>query len=309
MTVKRIFSVGLSTAWVMMAFAAVARGETLIEESFDYAPTSWVWEGDYEGPVTESGLDGGIGFVDGSQWGVCLQSGTTGNVSIIEGMTFNGLQTSGSALFTQNVSNSALISRAIDVAVAPGATVWTSYLWRHEDTSMGGLSCAYSQLTDSQFGTTNRRLRILPNQYMTSTTCSISDGSARYDLTIPELQDGDTYLLIAKNTNIGQAGTGNLWAMAASGYAICAADDVITEQELNDNCVGSTSGALASNTMTSGAFLQLANLWGAGAFDEFRMGTSLADVTPARPIPEPGTVMILFTGLVGLVCCIRFKKK
>lgn len=301
MYAKRVFSVCLTAALVMTTLATAAHGELLIGEGFDYGLTSWDWSGDYTAPVTSTGLNGGTGFAASSEWGIALQSGTTGTVSVVGGITFGTLETSGNALFTQNLSNSALASRAIGVTVPVGDTVWTSYLWSY--TSEGGSTAtSYSQLTDSQFGATNRRLRILPNQYGSSTTSSMSDGSATLDFTRPSLQSGDTYLMVGKNSNIGQSGSGTLWALSESGFALSAADGIVTEQELNDNSVGTVTGALSINTITSGAYLQLANVWGAGTFDEFRVGTTLADITPTSSIPEPGTIVILVTGLIGLVC-------
>lgn len=304
MNVKCAFSTCLSTVLAVAFLVTVAHGEFLIGDSFDYDLATWELVVGSNNHLTSTGLDGGTGFAAGSDWGLGLQSTTTGiegTVSIVEGLTFSGLATSGNALFTKNTDNSALASRPIGVTVDPGTTVWTSYLWSYTPTAMGNFSCAYSQVTDSQFGATNRRLRILPNQYNSGTKSSISDGSATLDLTKPVLQDGDTYFMIGQNTNIGQSGAGTLWAMNEDGFAVCAADGSVTEQELNDYCVDTVTGSLGSNTMTSGAFLQLAHVWGAGTFDELRIGTTLADVTPTTVVPEPTSVAILFTGLVGLL--------
>ena len=282
MCMKRVFSICLSTALVMVTLATVAHGAILIEEGFNYEQTSWDWDGDYVSPVTETGLDGGTGFAGGSEWGVGLKSGTTtGTVGIVDGITFGDLQTSGNALFTQNLADSAMASRAIDVTVATGTTVWTSYLWRFSE--KGNISAtAASQLVDSsdQFGSTGKRLRIIPKAWGTRVKSSMSEGHYYIDATIPLLQDGDTYLMVAKNGNIGQTGSNTLWVMAEAGFDICAADEIVTEAELDANCVGTVTGNLLSNTITSGAYLQLLNWWGAGTFDEFRMGATLEDVTP-----------------------------
>ena len=261
----------------------IPQGDLLVEENFDYDLASWDLVVGSNNNLIVTGLDGGTGFAADSQWGVGLQSTTTGiegKVEIVDGLTFSDLATSGNALFTRNTDNSALASRAIGVTVDPGSTVWTSYLWKYTATALGQFSCAYSQLTDAQFGTTNRRMRILPNQYNADSTSSMSDGSTMLNATIPTLEDGDTYLVIGKNTNIGQSGTGTLWIIAESDFDICAADGSITEQELYDNCVGTVTGDLGMNTITYGAFLQLAHVWGAGTFDEFRMGMTLEAVTP-----------------------------
>ena len=287
MSIGRVFSLCLSSMFAIATFVTASHGALLIEEEFDYDLASWDLVVGSNNNLTETGLIGGTGFAADSHWGICLQSttlGIEGNLSIVDGLSFSGLATSGNALFTHNTDNSALASRAIGVTVDPGTTVWTSYLWSHTETVMDQFSCSYSQLTDAQFGTTNRRLRILPNQYNTNVTSTMSDGSARLDVTIPALQDGDTYMMIGKNTNIGQNGTGALWVLTEADFAACAADEIVTEEELNENCVGTASGNLSINTMTAGAFLQLAHVWGAGTFDELRIGTTLADVTPTAPI-------------------------
>ena len=197
MYVKCVFSACLSTALALAMFVSVAHGELLIGDSFDYDLATWELVVGSNNNLTTTGLDGGIGFAVDSDWGLGLQSttaGIEGTVSIVDGLTFSGLATSGNALFTKNTDNSALASRPIGVTVDPGTTVWTSYLWSYTPTAMGNFSCAYSQVTDSQFGATNRRLRILPNQYNSGTKSSISDGSTTLDLIKPVLQDGDTYL-------------------------------------------------------------------------------------------------------------------
>ena len=283
MFLKRVFFVCLSTVLTLIASGDAAPGALLIEEAFDYDPAAWSWTGGgYSGHVTDTGLDGGTGFADGSQWGVGLAGGTdTGTVSIVEGITFGDLQTSGAALFTQNSADAALASRAIDIDVPADTTVWTSYVWRFAEEGNINATAA-SQLVDAgdQFGSSGRRLRIIPKVYGTRVKSRMSEGHYNIDADIPLLQDGDTYLMIAKNGNIGQTGSNTLWVLPEAGFDVCTADGVVTEQELSDNCVGTVTGNLLSNTISSGSYLQLANWWGAGTFDEFRMGLTLEDVTP-----------------------------
>ena len=281
--------------WKAVRNGEIAEGRPpeglLVEESFNYGQASWNWSGgSYSGHVTDTGLDGGKGFTDGSQWGVGLAGGTTtGTVSIVDGITFGDLQTSGGALFTENSADAALASRATDIDVPAGTTVWTSYLWRF--TEEGNINAtAASQFVDGgdQFGSSGKQLRIIPKVYGTRVKSRMSEGTYNLDADIPLLQDGDTYLMIAKNGNIGQTGSNTLWIIPESGFDICTADGIVTEQELDDNCVGTATGNLLSNTISSGAYLQLANWWGAGTFDEFRMGLTLEDVTPLGEDPAPG---------------------
>jgi len=61
---KRVFSVFLLSAFVVATLATEASGAIVIDEGFDYGldSTSWTWNGDYLGPDTSTGLNGGAGF-------------------------------------------------------------------------------------------------------------------------------------------------------------------------------------------------------------------------------------------------------
>ncbi len=291
MCVERMVCSAVSVAVVLISLSAVAHADLILQEQFDYATAEWLLS--TTGETANTGLAGGIGFAPGSEWGV--YSGEGGALlRIVPGLQFGQLTTSGNALGSSNVTGSAIASRATGVTVPTGTTLWTSFLWRWD--SAGGMA-AHSSITQDQFGTQFRRLRILPDT--SEGNARISDGTNNLDANpVTNLKTGSTYLLIAKNTNIGEAGAGSLWVLSEAGFG-----DVVAnghdEAALDAYSLAKATGSLGSNTLNSpGPFLQLASIWGASTFDEFRMGTTLDAVTP---IPEPTTLMILLCGLFGFL--------
>lgn len=284
---------------VGLAIAPAGRASLLVEETFDYALGDSL--------VNQAG---GVGW--NGAWRTQDVSLVT---QIVPGLVFNGVATSGQAVkITQNGSKADhAVSRALGVSVAPGETLWSSYLF--SGTNGGNQDVFEARLNTAQFGNYNSAsFRCLAKRY------SSTYGSVGYDNTEPTLSagaaitGGDTYLLLARFTNVGNAGGGQatMWAFNQTQFDALLLDDAVTSGELDAiTSVGYMFKAvdtLAGNTpvFDTTRWAQLVLYPNAGSssisatFDELRYGVGADPILAGVVVPEPATFGLALLGLGAL---------
>lgn len=272
----------------LVAFLPGAVRAALIYEPFDYtvgqsltlakgsSPTSM--------PDTPYDWNAGAGFQTGSEWGIGRDgTGGTPTATIIPGLPFLGLQTSGSALqFTHTDEGFGTIARPVGVNAASGE-LWASYLYRAMSTTVNGVvDVRFRNAAADRFGSGSaRKFRNLGDAASDTLLGGVggADSVAKADGTA--LNDGRTYLLVAKFANVGKTGEARWWALSQQDFDKIRFDGVITETELDaTNVDRATQGSQGSQTLVPGDWLQVTTYQSAAIFDELRFGESAAEVMP-----------------------------
>jgi hypothetical protein len=205
-------------------------------------------------------------------------------------------------------------------------TLWSSYLVNFS--SMSTAATGNGALTRVANDIANSGERF--NSYADA---RISSGSSTTNLGISynvannitvgstSLSLNTTYIIISKYTDVGSlisagTGTGTLYALSLSqfGSFISAGG---TEAYLNAATIGTgasnVTGRVSNTNSTtgtylfqSGAYAEFVNVSDGATFDELRYGSTLTDVVP---VPEPGTLALVATGVLGLFVSRRSWRK
>lgn len=273
-----------------------ASAALLIEESFEYS------NGALAG-------NGGTGF--SSAWST--GSGTAGTV--VDGLTFQGLETSGGAVQVSGTGTTlTALNRTVGVT-STGTEIWGSYLFQSVTTPVsqaGGAGSTWDVRFKHEGGSTNK-YRVIPfNGDAASAT--VGHSGTIYDPTTaaPAIYDGTTYLFVSRLTTMtASTKTLELWIFDTAGFGI-AQSAGLTVASLTANVI--TGGYIVYSNYTSSAMisngdvLQLANYMGAGTgsyiVDELRYGNTLLDVVPAS-IPEPSSIALIVSLSAALVIGLR----
>ena len=269
-----------------------ASAALLIEESFAYT---------VGGSLTSQ--NGGTGFSDAWSTG----SGTAG--SVVNGLSFSGLQTSGGAARVSGVgTTTTFLNRTISASFS-GDTIWGSYLFSAIDqpqinTGAGGSTWDIRFRNQGSEGTSEYRVMPFLGSTTTRNMPGVGYGSSAFAFpaSVPDIYNGSSFLFLSRITGLGTASeTLNLWILDEAGLA-AARSLGLTDAALAANLVANGFISLTyNNTMsiTSGDVLQLANYANTGTrsyiVDELRYGTTALDVLP---VPEPGSVLLI--GLAGI---------
>ncbi|MDF3056925.1 MAG: anchor protein [Rariglobus sp.] len=245
------------------------------------------------------GLDRTVGYYDGPALfrtaNYTLQSSS---------LSFAGLQTSGGSLNFSAGTN--VIGADIDIATPFTGTLWSSYLVRlsTKSTGLSGDGATIRIGTTPSDSSTTNHFNSWADSRSSSTNVAVGYGSTGTNGT-GTLALNTTYIVINRFTNVGNAsgGTATLWALTVAQYNTFRLNGG-DEAALG----GTTVTATASNTLT-GTFVfsstqavGIVTVNDAGAYDELRFGSTLADVTP---IPEPATSAALLGLACGLVLAAR----
>ena len=266
-----------------------ARAALLLYESFDYT--------NGQNLAGQGGSE--LGFDNGSTWnfgGAHAMTITTGSVA------FGDLTVSGNSGYAASDNSTIEISaaiRPINFNIATGE-VWMSWLTRTDiTTTFSGQGLSLNSAGGNQdFALFSKR-----NASTGAGVIKYGTAGANADTGVG-LVNGEAYLIIGK-FDAGAGGNGTMWMVSESEFTSISADGV-TEAELNSAVSASRIATVADTTMpvvTDNGTLRLnvvdtaASAGHAFAFDEFRVGTSVADVTPTGQVlakysfalPETGT--------------------
>jgi hypothetical protein len=275
-----------------LVLVADAPAALYMEDTFDYLA------GDI------NGADGGVGF--SGSWSSLQNFFVTGASTVEQGsLALSNYPTNGNRVRMANNSSSDVgspdrqyisLSRTAGVDILSG-DLWIAYLYKRIDTN--GPSDAWAELRNNScfclgmtakagtefFNTATNGLGIA-NRY--DSTPSTPDESAN-------IQDGNTYLLIGRFTNINTtnaARTGTIWALSAADYDAVKGNS-ITAAELDAHhrlmSVDSSIAALPNRILTNHIMRWVNGVKFSGAaldhydpmifdFDELRYGSSLEDV-------------------------------
>jgi|GEM_PF-1647925 len=282
-----------------------AQGALLVYEGFNYAQAD---NTSIDGTATNAtGLSGNYAV---SNSGAAVSNYRTSGLSF--GSSF--FASSGGALNQRaNNGGTSYAGATLNTASVSG-DLWGSYLFNYDAVTSSQTtgqvrlneSATANSSTDwfgvsSDITTTTRRPAIT---YDGSTT---EQASATYTA-------GTTYLLLSKYTNVGASlsagtpGEASLWLFSQSNYEDWAADGG-TEAGL-DTFADATATAIATsgtfdfNQSLQSAFYSAGSTSSSAYTDEIRYGTTLGDVAA---IPEPATVLMLFTGMALLVVGRRWR--
>ncbi len=267
----------LAACLLVPSAIASAQEGMLLSESFTYDV------GDL------AAMDGGEGFA--SPWLVTVSDGATGTATVSEGsIAFSDFPVSGNRLSLelteQDDFDQVDASRDVGVSATSG-DLWVSYLYQRKD----GGAARRSRAASLSFSDGSVKLS-------TDAKYTGGDGVAvRYDGKFTgkaakaesddaSLQDGDSYLIVSRFTDLGlKGGTGTSWVLSASAY-----DDIkdggITEQELDESAMlQAVDTTNVVDVLAEGDKLSMMLATSATPFafdvDEIRVGASAAAVLPA----------------------------
>ena len=279
-----------------------------------------VYEGftGYTGTLNETapnantiGLNQGIAYAGSAGTG-------PGNFSVVGGLTFGSLPTSGGAV-SFNGTPASSVSGA-QLATSYSGTLYTSYLinlsGRDTTTSGAGFElrlanddasagARFRTFSDSRSGTS-----VVPGvDYQGTDLSGISNSSAGTQLGL-----GTTYLVVGSFTRVGSGltvgapGIGSMYVFTSSQFEhmMSQADPTAYFNSLDASDVGTNQDqihAFATETVTSSTYnmssgnrMQFVNVKDAGIIDEIRFADSFLSV-----IPEPGSVLLAGIGAMALI--------
>lgn len=249
-----------------------------------------------------------LGFDPGSTWSIENNGPNTGTATtnadvLAGGMSFGELQVTGNKgrYATDNAGQETkAIMRPIDFSVTTG-TVWVSYLYRaNASNNNTGRGLGIFDNAGSRDFTALGKRNATTGAGVVGYGTAVGNSGAGLTIATP-------YLIIASFENVGAAtGAATMWMVSESEFSVFDDDDVITLAELNsidagriasvDNLSG-TPAVNADGTLGIVTVDTTATSRHAWWFDELRVGTTLADVTP---IPEPSAAVFLALGLLAL---------
>jgi hypothetical protein len=254
---------------MVMGMFVVAQADLLVYEGFDYSSddmTTWT---------------DGIGF-DLSSWYV---DGSFNTLYLTNSVEFGTLSTSGNAVFTKESDGSSSTVR-VTSSIRRGISA---------STSDGDLYLAYVTAKLSGQRQDGVGLGIGGNFKAEVTQPKFAQGRLTYNgisanATNFASADNETYLTIAKFSDLGTAGAGaTMWVLTEAGYDAIdekIADGSVTDADLTANCfdtigVTATTGGVLSSSDT--LYWMNANAGTSDTdvvMDELRVGTTIGDVIP-----------------------------
>lgn len=242
--------------------------------------------------------------------GTALASQWTGSGTLTAGLSFAELSTSGGALQLTN----ATVSRPA-AAVPLYTPMWTSFLVRQDtaiaDSTWGDTNKVGAFFTNADG--TNARYQYLPLNARVwgnvNATCAsagtFADASPGLRITA-----GQTYLVLGYIDHVGMGNwtslTVSMWMYNESAFASFLAAGG-TAANLDSTALAkatSTASTWAFTGINAGDLLNLRSTVGKATLDEYRSGTTLADVVV---VPEPGMI-VTATLLAGGMALTRRRR-
>lgn len=273
---------------LVAALPSSMRASLLVYEGFNYSAGT-VLSAATPGAGTTTGLNTSTAY-----------SGTgAGNFTVqAASLSFGDLTTSGGSVLGTTATSVA--AAKLQLASPFTGTLWSSYLVSLSTTGSGTGDGALLRVSDNN-SNLNERFISFADSRSSSTNVAVAY-DATSTATGKSLLASTTYIIIAKFTNVGVAlsgtttGQSTVWALTAAQFRNFILGGG-TEDYLNfasvsgsdtDVSARGADGVVTSGTLSvaTGNFFSIVSVNDTARFDELRLGTSLADVTP---VPEPGS--------------------
>ncbi|RRJ97428.1 hypothetical protein Ga0100231_002480 [Opitutaceae bacterium TAV4] len=314
----------LGMAGFLLGASPHASAQLLIEENFNYTSGGNLYNN-----------NGGTGF--SGTWQHAVSSGTNYDTraTIVDGLTFAGLQTSAQALQISSLSTGATIStsRTVNVTTptATGTQVWGSFLFQNVTTPAaynahgGGAGTSWLlRFRDDPAGANTSKF----NTYMyyagdasrAGPAVAAKDTTLGATSTAGAFYDNQTYLFVTCLTVISSTSQRlDLWVLDAAGLASARADGLTVTSFDNYALLGGKRTVTSTSSLTpiaSGDNLVLVNYGWSGSggststfiIDELRYGLSAESVLPTA-VPEPKTAALWLSGVSAvLILGLRIRK-
>jgi hypothetical protein len=285
-----VFQAGcLAAAVFLLPLCPQLHATLLVYESFDYAANGNL-----------GGQNGGIGFSSAAN-GIWTDASQPGNEDLIRpgSLAYPGLQTAGNSLSMvspTNILDPTSSRRLTTIKPAAGDSTWVSFLFALENTSAPLSSTDFACFTVSPSSGLGAGPFIGvfddPNGAPGDKVFGIgsSQGTA-LSLSTVSLEEGQVYFLMARIDWVNGNETVTLYVNPAVGAeagsltpsAVTTALNVANGSNVNQmSAIGLFAGGVGTE-------------W---AFDEIRVGTTLADVAP---IPEPSSLALVCLSGVGML--------
>lgn len=222
------------------------------------------------------------------------QSATnTGVWSTTAGLSFSNLQTTGGAIQKPDTADQGLIFQDVTnlLTTVQGTTFWASWLVKQEEAT-GNIHTHFAGNTDSE--NVNRGFGGAIDGDTLRARINANSDNTTYAATL-----GSTFLIVSKSTDnaSGQDST-TAWMFADSvDVATLTNETALTSNALatvtNPDIIANLGDRIMLNAVTATS----------ATFDEFRIGTDLASVTP---VPEPRFyAAVLSLAVLGFVALRR----
>ncbi|MFI4911670.1 MAG: hypothetical protein ACIAQZ_08390 [Sedimentisphaeraceae bacterium JB056] len=269
---------------ILICLCVLASGvfaQMLLVESFDY----------------ESGYlnscNGGAGWN-----GAWVENDSDGDAYVVDGLTFSDYSVSGNAAEIQMTDTSGsfkstIAARYVGVDFPSSADdLWVSFLYKQPGAPLAANAGRMAEVRCEDL-TFRMRAKNSDSQGIAVGYDNITTANGTVSI-----QDGNTYLIITKFEDVGDAsgGSAKMWVINETGY-----DNIksggITETELDNNKVMSAVDAHSQQIFgtTERVLLMVYDNSGtdfSGIFDELKYGTTLADVA------EPGARLLIADNLL-----------
>jgi hypothetical protein len=277
-------------------------GQPLIEDAFEYAPGAL------------AGNNSGTGW--SGPWALTIANASTYSMDVLSGsLAFGDYPTSGNRANLSVAAGSGfqgiIGSRPAGASVATG-DLWASFLYRRTDSEIGVSNA--SRTAEVRIDSSPIEFGLKPKGPSSQGIRVRYDGSDGPSAAAISVQDGVTYLMVGRFTNLGTtdlSGTGTMWALTEANYDSISAGGV-TVAELDNVAVLIATDVTAvsdAKTLDIGDPIALVNFTSSYPFafdiDELRYGTSLADVVPGNPIPEPASGLLAAGAGIGFYLARR----
>lgn len=287
---------GLVASLVALSGAPSAHATLLVYEGFNgYTSGQLATQAPNANTI---GLNQSVGYYDDAA------TSRAAGFTLTTGLSLGSLTTNGGAMAYTTGTN--VIGADIAIGASPfTGTLWTSYLVKLTTQGSGAGDGSLFRVGDSPADTADIRYTSWSDSRSGSTAVATSYSTATGNNGTGSLALNTTYIIIASFTRVGSSlssgnpGVATLWALNESQFST-----FIASGGNETALLGTSVTATATHSTTSGTFTfvtgdatSFVTVNGTGVFDELRMGSTLADVTPTA-IPEPAAL----AAVLGLGC-------
>lgn len=246
------------------------------------------------------GLNQSVGYYDDAA------TSRAAGFTLTTGLSFGSLTTNGGAMAYTSGTN--VIGADIALGSSPfTGTLWTSYLVKISTQGSGAGDGSLFRVGDSPADTADIRYTSWADSRTSSTAVATSYSTATGANGTASLTLNTTYIIIASFTRVGSSlssgspGVASLWALNETQFANFIANGGTEAALLGTSVTATATHSTTSGTLTfvTGDATSFVTVAGTGVFDELRIGSTLADVTPTA-VPEPAATAAIMSIGCGL---------